>query len=689
MMHEHYDGWIVLLSVLISIGASFLGLNIASRVYRASGLQKLLWLFGGSTIMGLGIWSMHFIGMLAFHSVQALAYDPALTLLSAVISCIGAFVAFYLATHSRTGMPGMWIGGVSMALAVLMMHFIGMAAMRMDAQMTFDPLLTGISVLIAFAASFTALMLFRKFRYSIRFSYWKVNSALLMGAGVSGMHYTGMAAVQFTPYQGPAVLTDSGYITFLLILISAAATVILMVTMGALFYERHLLEKMAYHDSLTALPNRNGMMRYTESSLDRHWRGAVLFIDLDRFKSVNDLYGHDVGDMLLQVIADRFREAAGQQALVYRLGGDEFVALVPQANREQAGQLADRFISTIHKPVLVEGYKLMVSGSIGISMAPEHGQERNVLLRAADTAMYHVKKTGKDRYSFFDDQMAQEQARRLRLERDLQLALHRSELRIVYQPKWDARYDRLAGMEALLRWEHPELGSISPGEFIPIAEENGVILTITAWMLNEVCLQNAAWQKAGLAAVPVSVNISSHVLDSFLMVSMIDRALQDSGLPASALELEIKESVAMSNLEQSIEQLGRLQSRGVRISMDDFGTGYSSLGRIGDIPFHTLKIDRSFIQQSSLFFKQAIIRNMVAIAGNLNLGIIAEGVETKEQAEFLMTTGCYQMQGFYFGVPMDADSMDKWLHGGGAAGRLAAAGVGVAGLEAAAALPQA
>ncbi|NMO94432.1 putative bifunctional diguanylate cyclase/phosphodiesterase [Paenibacillus lemnae] len=672
-MQAHYNGWIVALSVLISVWASYSALNIASRVYRTSGVRELLWLLGGSTVMGLGIWSMHFIGMLALHLGQEITYKTGLTLLSALISCGGSFVAFYLATRLKAGPVRMLFGGFCLASGVTVMHYMGMSAMVMNAEITYDPWWVAASILIALVASNAALLLFRGFRYSVRFSRWKLYSAMLMGLAVSGMHYAGMKAAQFHNHQSVMAIKESGYASFLWIGISAATGIILLVSIAAVFFERHVLEKMAYHDSLTGLPNRYGMVRYMDSRLDRSWTGAVLFIDLDRFKSVNDMYGHDIGDLLLQEVADRFRQAGGQQTLIYRLGGDEFLALIPRADKGRAEEVAQRLLTAIQSPVVVEGYELSVTASIGISMAPEHGYEGSVLMRAADTAMYHVKKTGKNRFCFFDDIMAREQARRLRLERDLQKALPRRELTIFYQPKWDAEKDRLTGMEALLRWEHPELGKVTPSEFIPIAEENGSILPITRWMLEEVCSQSVRWQEEGLAAVPVSVNISSRVLDSALLVDMIHEALTASRLAPSGLELEITESIAMANLEDTIEQLGRLEQMGVRISMDDFGTGYSSLGRIGDLPFHTLKIDRSFIQKSSLFFKQAIIRNMVAIAGNLDLGIIAEGVETREQAEFLLSTGCHDMQGYFFGKPMAADSMSRWLSEGGAAGRLAAA----------------
>lgn len=670
---HNYNGWIVLMSVLISVWASYSSLNIAAKINRTSGRSRWGWLLAGSSVMGLGIWSMHFIGMLAFHFGQSVTYNIGMTVFSLLASVGGSLIAFHIASDPDAITRKILLGGFCMGVGVVIMHYMGMAAIQMNGRLTYNPVLQGLSVLIALMASNAALLLFRKFRYEPNFSRWKVYSAVLMGLAVSGMHYTGMLAVEIHHEEAAVFVQNEGYGAFLLVGVSVATFIILAVSMGALFFDRHVLERMAYHDSLTGLPNRYGLVRYMDSLMHKQWSGAVLFIDLDRFKTVNDTLGHDIGDLLLQEIAARFVQESGPEVLIYRLGGDEFLAVSPKASRESAAALAKSLLEVVQEPVYVESHELYVTASIGISLSPEHGMDRLTLMKASDTAMYHAKSIGKSGYRFYNESMAKDQTRRLRLERDLQKALAHREFEILYQPKWDASINRLTGMEALLRWGHPQLGAVSPEEFIPIAEESGAIVGITRWVLLCVCRQNVTWQEAGLVDVPISVNISSRVLGSKEMEAMVDEALSNSGLAPKYLELEITESVAMTDLEETIDKTRRIRSKGISISLDDFGTGYSSLGRLGEMPVNTLKIDRVFIQKSSMVIQQSIINTIIAIAKNLNMGIVAEGVETLEQVEFLMSCGCNVMQGYYFGKPMGAEAIGRWLLDGGAAEKLAAA----------------
>lgn len=669
----HYNGWIVFLSVLISVWASYSSLNIAGKIYRTRGRGKWIWLLAGSSVMGLGIWSMHFIGMLAFHFGLSVTYNTGMTALSLLVSIFGALIAFHIASDPDADTKKLLLGGLCMAIGVVIMHYMGMAAMRMSGTLSYNRALQALSVMIALIASNAALLLFRKFRHIPNFSRWKVYSAVLMGVAVSGMHYTGMLAVKVHHKETMVMVEDHNYGGFLLVGVSVATFIILAVSMIALFFDRHVLEKMAYHDALTGLPNRYGLVRDMDNRLNKSWQGAVLFIDLDRFKTVNDTLGHDVGDLLLQEVADRFVQSAGSSALIYRLGGDEFLAILPKASRTGAAVLAHTLLEVVQQPIYVEGHELYTTASIGISLSPEHGTDRLSLIKASDSAMYYAKSSGKNSFRFFDENMVKEQTRRLRLEKDLQKALAHREFEIVYQPKWDIFSNQLSGMEALLRWKHPEIGAVSPVEFIPIAEENGSIISITRWVLFSVCRQNLLWQESGLTTVPISVNISSRVLESGMLEVMVDEALLNCGLDPKYLELEITESIAMTNMDGMIEQIKPLRSKGISFSLDDFGTGYSSLGRLGELPVDTLKIDRIFIEKSSMLDKQAIINNIIAIANNLNLNIVAEGVETREQMEFLMSCGCYVMQGYYFGKPMGAEVFGSWLLSGGASNRLVAA----------------
>jgi len=657
-LHVHYNGWIVLLSFVIALLASYSALNLAGKISRARGKSKYVWLMTGSCVMGCGIWSMHFVGMLALHTDLQIRYDIPITLLSALAGILSSFIAFRVTMDTQINKWRLGIGGVAMGGGIVVMHYSGMAAMRASFTMTYDPYLFAASVAVALAASFAALYLFRQFRRSPDFSRWKLLSAVVMAIAVCGMHYTGMAAVLMAPGES-AISADiaSEPSFFLVIGVSLAMLLILAVSWGAIFFDRHVLERMAYSDPLTGLANRHDLTRFFEEQFLPGTEGAVFFLDLDRFKTINDTLGHDIGDLLIREVSRRLQQCAGDNCSIFRLGGDEFLVAIKENSLESVQALAERLLNDIKQPYFLEENELYVTASIGISLSPIHGTDRTALLKAADTAMYNAKAAGKNRYRIFDEEMDRHMIRKLELEKDLRKALAHQEFFAVYQPKCDANSNRIVGMEALLRWNHPRLGIISPKEFIPIAEDTGLIIPITHWLLKEVCRQNRYWQEQQLLQVCVSVNMSVRIFESHALYDMVEEALGQSGLEGSYLELEITESIAMHDAEDTREQLQRLRQLGVRISLDDFGTGYSSLGSLDEMPVDTLKIDQSFVSKSQILSKQAIISNIIAIAKNLNLEVIAEGVETEEQIQFLQSRGCHVMQGYYYGMPMKADEI--------------------------------
>lgn len=448
--------------------------------------------------------------------------------------------------------------------------------------------------------------------------------------------------------------------SLLLVGVALAAFFILLVSLGALFFDRHVLERMAYEDQLTGLSNRHDLHRFFSEHFHKDMKGSVIMMDLDRFKAINDTLGHDIGDVLLQQLAERLRNILGDKQKVFRLGGDEFLIANIGFNLEETIVTANRILHEISLPFSIEQNILYVTGSIGVSLAPEQDVELSALMKAADTAMYQAKGLGKNRICIFDQQMAEDQLRRMELEKDLSKAVILKEFEIYYQPKWNSNTNRLVGMESLIRWCHPRLGMISPTEFIPIAEETGLIIPMTEWVLHEVCKQNKYWQTMGMERVSASVNLSVRVFESQTLYAKVKEALEISGLEPQYLELEITESIALYDKEDTIAQLKKLRALGVRIAMDDFGTGYSSLGSLDEIPIDTLKIDQIFIQKSNLPSKKAIISNIISIAENLNMAVIAEGVETKEQIDFLRSRGCEVMQGYYYAKPMPVHQVLDW-----------------------------
>lgn len=365
--------------------------------------------------------------------------------------------------------------------------------------------------------------------------------------------------------------------------------------------------------------------------------------------------------MLLRDVSARLTCCVSGKGKVFRLGGDEFLIALPDCTALAAEEVAQHILQELKKSYSIAGNELYVTASVGISMTPAHGTDRSALMKAADTALYTSKDSGKNKFSVFDLEMNRHQVRRMSLEKDLRKALARSEFMVVYQPKWDSLLNVTVGLEALLRWRHPEHGVISPGEFIPIAEETGLIVPITYWMLHEVCGQNMLWHQAKVASVAVSINMSARMFEGGSLYEVVEEALSRSGLAPHFLELEITESIAMNNMEETVAQLSKLRDLGVRVSLDDFGTGFSSLGNLDEIPVNTLKIDQVFIRKSKMHSKKAIISNIIAIASNLNMEVVAEGVETTEQIELLQSLGCRVMQGFYYGRPMPVNELGQWF----------------------------
>ena len=406
---------------------------------------------------------------------------------------------------------------------------------------------------------------------------------------------------------------------------------------------------MARHDALTDLPNRVLLRERLEYELKRVKRGemlAVLCLDLDRFKSVNDTLGHPVGDELLKVVSDRLRGCTREPDTIARLGGDEFAIIMTAIQQPtDAAALARRIRESIVKPFHLDGHQIVVDISIGISVAPLDATTPDQLLKNADMALYGAKGDGRGVYRFFEPEMDARMKARRDLEMDLRNALMNNEFELYYQPLVNLETNEITSFEALLRWHHPRRGTISPAEFIPIAEETGLIIPVGEWVLRTACLETAKWPKD----VKVAVNLSPAQLKSRNVVEVVMSALEESGLPAKRLQLEITESVLMHNTFGTLATLHKLRELGVQIAMDDFGTGYSSLSYLRSFPFDKIKIDRSFIQDiSSAAEPLAIVHAVAGLAKCLNMVSTAEGVETQQQMETLQNVGCTEMQGYYF-----------------------------------------
>lgn len=423
----------------------------------------------------------------------------------------------------------------------------------------------------------------------------------------------------------------------------------------------------AYHDPLTGLNNRTTLLKDLHNILcDANLTAgqlSLILIDLDRFKNVNDTLGHHIGDRLLKESAKRLKNKLSESDRIYRIGGDEFVIILPTATKDKSLTTAEMLLAEFSKPFMILDYEINVTPSIGISMYPENGESCDTLLQNADTAMYHAKESGKNNFQFYSSELNEIITRKMKIESELRKAIEKNQLMLYYQPKVNLKTKHMIGMEALLRWPHPELGFISPDEFIPIAEETGQIVAIGEWVLKMACKQNKLWQDLNYPYLCVSVNASVRQFQHSDFVKTVNLILRQTELDPQYLEIEITESL-MQDVETSTEILNALRAIGVKTSIDDFGTGYSSLHILKELPIDTLKIDKSFVDDITATKDHSMVKTIIHLGMNLNLTVVAEGIEHELQAKYLEEYQCSFGQGYLFSKPVDALAFEKLLLNG-------------------------
>ncbi|CAB3746352.1 membrane protein [Burkholderia sp. MSh2] len=678
MLTSSHNPLLVLLSVLVAVLASYTALDIAGRVATARGRAAHWWLAGGAFAMGTGIWSTHFIGMLAFTLPIPLGYDPVITVLSLLIAIASSAFALWLIAQDTLPWPRLFGGALLMGAGVAGMHYTGMAAMDMSPGIRYIPAIFGLSILIAIVAAGAALwMAFMLRRHTSTAWIVRMGAAVVMAIAIVGLHYTAMAAAQFpvgSVCGAARTGVDNGWLALLIIIVTLAVLAIaLLVSVLDLRLEARTsvlansladanrdLTYLALHDNLTRLPNRLLLADRIDQAIQTASRAeasfALMFMDLDGFKAVNDAYGHHIGDQLLVQVSRRIEETVRAQDTVARVGGDEFVLVANVGDPADAAAIAEKLIGAIQQPFDVANHTLRVSTSIGIALYPFNGTRQQDLLTNADAAMYHAKASGRNAYCFFEASMNANVHEQLQLVQDLRFAIERGELMLHYQPKFEAPDGPIVGVEALVRWMHPARGMISPAQFIPLAEKTGLIVPIGSWVLNEACRQMRVWRDAGHVGWNVAVNLSALQFNHERLVQSVREALERHALEPGCLTLEITESTAMRNADTSLRILEQIHAMGVRISIDDFGTGYSSLLYLKRLPASELKIDRGFVSELAQDTEDAaIVSAIIALGQTLNLKIVAEGVETVAQQQFLTQLGCDSLQGYLLGRPMPAE----------------------------------
>lgn len=783
-----YDIFLVMISFLISIVTSYTSLDFIGRIRISEGFTKRMMLGGGSVIMGIGIWMMHFTGMLSLKFSIPVSYDHGLLVLSLMIPIITSILSLRVISVPSAKGVQVGVAGLIMGFGISIMHYVGMAAMKMQAHIQYRPDIVLFSICIAVIFSWLALWFAT--RGMIKQEYkWNFLGGFSMSWAVSGMHYTGMKAASFlsSTHNSPHLSVHGlGYyalskdiviamiitVLFLLFLfyldrrkldegqqrykslvehnpdmvcsfdldgkfqaVNEAAEKItgyeandligtyfgsfivdgdlplaendfrnvsqgllkahnvqirhknghlidLAVTVAPIYArnavkgiyivakditEQKQIEKenayLAYHDSLTNLYNRRFVEERLISALTaaekNQIKAAVMYLDVDRFKYVNDNLGHAMGDELLKLIAGRINRCIGTKDILGRMGGDEFtILLTGLEHKGRAVSIAENILQAMKEPFMIDNHEIYAATSIGISMYPDNSMDFQTLMKQADTALYRVKQQGKNHYQFYNSSMGVQDYKTFTLENALHKALERNEFILHYQPQMDLQSGKINGVEALIRWDHPDLGFISPCDFIPLAEETGLIVPIGEWVLRTACEQNRKWQDKGLPPFVVAVNLSARQFYQTDLVEMVSNVLKESRLDPQYLELEITESMTM-DVDRTITVLHDLKKSGVKISIDDFGTGYSSLNYLKKFPLDKLKIDQSFVRECLEDENDAtIVQTIIAMAKNLNLHVIAEGVETKEHFLFLLQHLCHEVQGYFISKPVLPEELE-------------------------------
>ncbi|MEI4829602.1 EAL domain-containing protein [Bacillus sp. FJAT-53711] len=795
-----YNNWFVSLSVVISVFVSYAALDLVGRTAHSDEKRRKLWLFFGSITMGVGIWSMHFIGMLAFQLPISIKYDLKLVLFSMFVSCIASLIGLYSVSYLQVKWIHFVLGGSLMGIAIGAMHYIGMKAMVL-VDIEYDPFLLILSILIAIVASIATLKIsfeLSKYKNSVRATIYKLISAIAMGVAIAGMHYTEMAA---TSFGLPSVLTvPSGMNRYTLVIIIGVTTIMIQfflvfgavtdrrfrfqaiellenekryrslvshnldavfsisydgrllsmnpageemlgyreselqnkkmihvltreekqkvklyfyqtihakkahnfntkikleddsvldlnITLVPVYMEERLdciygiarditeqleneenIYRLAYYDNLTELPNRRNFMEKLEANLKdsvgNNEKCAVFFLDLNRFKVINDALGHNVGDILLKQVADKLAMKIGKRGTIARLGGDAFTILLPNIQSKQEPiQLAKQIIHTFEEPFVIEENHLYCTVSIGIAVAPRDGVEVETIMGRADIAMYTAKESRKSSYRLYSSAIGELSEKQLVEEQQLRKAIENDEFTLYYQPQVHCETGEVVGVEALVRWQLRDGTMRSPLKFISLAEETGLIIPLGKLVLEKACRQAKAWDDRGYS-IRVSVNLSPRQFQAEDIVKTVADLLRKYKLSPNLLELEVTESMTMTNVERSKRLLWAFRNLGVTISIDDFGTGHSSLSYLKDYPIQKLKIDRSFIKDIHEDVRtKRITAAIIAMGRHIGLEITAEGVETEEQLAFLREHNCSYIQGYYFSKPLPACEFEElFLH---------------------------
>ena len=653
-LFTEHNLWLVALAAAVCVSGSAITFGLFSRARERAGLQKQGWAFLTAVAAGSSIWCTHFIAMLAYEVTAPVTFDPILTMASLIVAITGCGVGFSLsAVDERRFVPE--VCGAVVGISVALMHYTGMAAYHVSGLVEWSGGYIAASVLIA--AIVSAFALREAVRRPRPYSHYA--AIVLFVVAIVGLHFTAMAAVQVTPLNG---LVDAGNKSaFATIAVAVAGVGLMVIATGVASYliDEHVsadtverLREMALNDALTGLPNRAHFTDYLDRELERarasSWTLAVLGIDLDRFKEINDLRGHDAGDAALKIIGNRLADLLQPGEFIARVGGDEFAAVKRFTSTDDIHDFTARLERALFAPILLDDFETETGGSIGVTLFPQDGTHASVLVSNADLAMYRAKQEVGRTVCFYETRMDESARQRKALSADLRNAIERGQLELHYQVQNTVQTGEISGYEALLRWQHPERGMVPPAQFIPLAEECGAIIEIGEWAMRTACSEALAWPTPH----KIAVNVSAVQLTQGDFAHTVQSILVETRFPPSRLEIEITESAIIADKVRALHVLRRIRALGVAVALDDFGAGYSSLETLRTFPFDKIKLDRSFTNGLEHDVQaKAIVRAVLALGKSLEIPVLAEGVEVPEQLSILRAEGCNEAQGYLLGRP--------------------------------------
>lgn len=690
MLDCSHNMFLMALSYGVICAACLATLDIGERIIHAENQRsRQRWQVMGALCLAGGIWAMHFIGMLAFEIPMKVSYDLPITIASLLVAAISGACAIRAISREVLS-PGEWLlSAAGIGLGVIIMHYMGMSALRSAAVQYYQPGPFGLSIVMAILCGAVFLLMPGYLRQGSGMFHQmlKYGASMLLGAGLLGTHMVGMWSLNMVLPENAVLQSASPEnglqlgltIAVIALLITAASISASMADkklqskehdlrrvnalLGQLDQARMSLQQVAHYDPLTNLINRRGFNQTFAEKLSEHSANnqmlAVMFLDVDHFKRINDSLGHDAGDELLKAIAERISSATRTEDVVSRFGGDEFCILISLHNYEEVEHLANRVMQKMKEPIALAGRHMVMTTSIGISVFPQDGLTCDELLKHADLALYQSKGNGRNRLHFFSSNLKAKATLELQLEEELRNALLANQgLQVFYQPIVDLSTGHVAKLEALVRWQHPQHGLLTPDRFIEIAETNGLIADLDNWVLRRACRDLGRLTGDGLENLMIAVNCSVLNLTREDLIDDIENALKQTTVPARRLELEVTENALMGNISNTIGLLKQIRCLGVSLSIDDFGTGYSSLAYLKRLPLDTVKIDRSFIMDiPGSTQDMEIVQAIIVMAHTLHLKVVTEGVETIQQKEFLKKFGCDYIQGYLISRPQPLDQL--------------------------------